>query len=112
MAASQTDRIDARAIAQVLRSGWVKAVNVKSTELQELWTLLSAREFLVNKVRDRDQRSAATVRLEDRTDRGRRIWRARMRARRQTSGAGPLYGGAADGTNVLRRELNRCTWRF
>ena len=54
MAANKTDRNDARAIAQVVRSGWFKAVHVKSTESQELRTLLSAREFLVNKVRDHE----------------------------------------------------------
>jgi transposase len=54
MAANKTDRNDARAIAQVVRSGWFKAVHVKSNESQELRTLLSAREFLVNKVRDHE----------------------------------------------------------
>jgi transposase len=54
MAANKTDRNDARAIAQVVRSGWFKAVHVKSTESQELRVLLSAREFLVNKVRDHE----------------------------------------------------------
>lgn len=32
MAANKTDRNDARAIAQVVRSGWFKAVRVKSAE--------------------------------------------------------------------------------
>jgi len=54
MAANKTDRNDARAIAQGVRSGWFKAVHVKSTESQELRVLLSAREFLVNKVRDHE----------------------------------------------------------
>ena len=53
MAANKTDRNDARAIAQVVRSGWFKAVRVKSAESQ-LRVLLSAREFLVNKVRDHE----------------------------------------------------------
>jgi transposase len=53
-AANKTDRNDARAIVQVVRSGWFKAVHVKSTESQELRTLLPAREFLVKKVRDHE----------------------------------------------------------
>ena len=42
MAANKTDRNDARAIAQVARSGWFKAVHEKSTESRELRVLLSA----------------------------------------------------------------------
>ena len=62
MAASKTDRNDARAMAQVVRSGWFKAVHVKSTESQELRTLLTAREFLVNKVRDHENEMRGVLR--------------------------------------------------
>lgn len=45
---------NARSLAQLVRSGWFKAVHVKSVESQELRTLLGSREFLVNKLRDHE----------------------------------------------------------
>lgn len=45
-------RNDARSIAQLVRSGWFKAAHVKSRNSKELRTLLTAREFRVNKLRD------------------------------------------------------------
>jgi transposase len=48
------DRNDARSLAHLIRSGWFKAVHVKSVESQELRTLLIAREFFVNKLRDHE----------------------------------------------------------
>jgi transposase len=50
----KTDRNDARAIAQVVRTGWFRAVHVKSEISQELRALLTARKLLVGKVRDLD----------------------------------------------------------
>lgn len=51
---NKNDRNDARSIAQLVRSGWFKAVHVKSRRSQELRTLLRAREFCVNKLRDHE----------------------------------------------------------
>lgn len=51
---NKNDRNDARSIAQLIRSGWFKKVHVKSTTSQELRTLLVAREFFVNKLRDHE----------------------------------------------------------
>lgn len=51
---NKNDRNDARSIAQLVRSGWFKAVHVKSRRSQELRTLLTAREFCVNKLRDHE----------------------------------------------------------
>ncbi|WP_090115367.1 IS110 family transposase [Limimaricola pyoseonensis] len=51
---NKNDRNDARSLAQLIRSGWFKAVHVKSTESQETRTLLMAREFFVNKLRDHE----------------------------------------------------------
>ena len=51
---NKTDRNDARSLAQLVRSGWFKTVHVKSTESQELRSLLVAREFFVNKLRDHE----------------------------------------------------------
>jgi transposase len=50
----KTDRIDARAIAQVVRTGWFRAVHVKSELSQETRALLAARKLLVAKLRDVD----------------------------------------------------------
>jgi transposase len=46
----KTDRHDARGIAQLVRLGWFKRVHVKSLDAQETRALLTAREFLVEKV--------------------------------------------------------------
>ena len=48
----KTDRTDARAIAQVVRTGWFRAVHVKSELSQELRTLLTGRKLLAAKLRD------------------------------------------------------------
>jgi transposase len=50
----KTDRTDARAIAQMVRTGWFRAVHVKSELSQELRALLTARKLLVSKLRDID----------------------------------------------------------
>ncbi len=50
----KTDRTDARAIAQMVRTGWFRAVHVKSPLSQELRALLTARKLLVAKLRDID----------------------------------------------------------
>jgi transposase len=51
---NKTDRNDARSIAHLIRSGWFKQVHVKSVASQELRSLLVAREFFVNKLRDHE----------------------------------------------------------
>lgn len=48
----KSDRNDARGIAQVMRTGWYKAVHVKSLRAQERLALLTARHLLVNKLKD------------------------------------------------------------
>lgn len=62
MSVNKSDRNDARALAQVVRSGWFKVVHVKSAESQELRTLLVTREFLVNKVRDHENEVRGVLR--------------------------------------------------
>ena len=47
--AIKTDRNDARAIAQAMRTGWFTAVHVKTPESQELRLLLSNRRTLLEK---------------------------------------------------------------
>lgn len=51
---NKNDRNDARSLAQLVRSGWFKAVHVKLRPSQELRTLLTAREFYVNKLRNHE----------------------------------------------------------
>lgn len=51
---NKNDRNDARSLAQLIRSGWFKSVHVKSTDSQEMRTLLMSREFFVNKQRDHE----------------------------------------------------------
>jgi transposase len=62
MSTNKTDRNDARSLAQLVRSGWFKAVHVKSIESQELRTLLTSREFLVNKLRDHENEIRGALR--------------------------------------------------
>jgi transposase len=62
MSQNKTDRNDARSIAQLVRSGWFKSVHVKSIDSQELRTLLTSREFLVNKVRDHENEMRGALR--------------------------------------------------
>ncbi|MGR3365900.1 MAG: IS110 family transposase [Sagittula sp.] len=59
---NKNDRNDARSIAQLVRSGWFKAVHVKSRKSQELRTLLTAREFYVNKLRDHENEIRGVLR--------------------------------------------------
>jgi transposase len=62
MSQNKTDRNDARSIAQLVRSGWFKSVHVKSVESQEHRTLLTSREFLVNKIRDHENEIRGVLR--------------------------------------------------
>ena len=49
---NKTDRNDARGMAQLVRTGWFRAVHVKSTESQELRMLLTSRKLLHGKCLD------------------------------------------------------------
>ncbi len=51
---NKTDRNDARAIAQIVRTGWLRAVHVKSpaSACRSWRTLLAARRLVLNKLRD------------------------------------------------------------
>ena len=62
MAHNKNDRNDARSIAQLVRSGWFKTVHVKSIDSQELRSLLTSREFLVNKIRDHENEIRGALR--------------------------------------------------
>jgi transposase len=49
---NKTDRNDARGLAQLVRTGWFRAVHVKSTESHELRMLLTSRKLLHGKCLD------------------------------------------------------------
>ncbi len=49
---NKTDRNDARGIAQIMRTGWYRAVHVKSPSCRSWRALLTARRLLLNKRRD------------------------------------------------------------
>ncbi len=49
---NKTDRNDARGIAQIMRTGWYRAVHVKTRRSQELRMLLGMRRLLLNKLCD------------------------------------------------------------
>ena len=49
---NKTDRNDARGIAQIMRTGWFRAVHVKSPACRSWRALLTARRMVLNKRRD------------------------------------------------------------
>ena len=49
---NKTDRNDARGIAQIMRTGWYRAVHVKSASCRSWRALLTARRMVINKRRD------------------------------------------------------------
>ncbi len=49
---NKTDRNDARGIAQIMRTGWYRAVHVKSPSCRSWRALLTARRLVLNKRRD------------------------------------------------------------
>ena len=49
---NKTDRNDARGLAQIIRTGWYRAVHVKSTPCRSARALLGARRTMLNKRRD------------------------------------------------------------
>ena len=49
---NKTDRNDARGIAQIMRTGWHRAVHVKSASCRSWRALLTARRMVLNKRRD------------------------------------------------------------
>jgi len=58
----KTDRGDARGIAQLMRTGWFKAVHVKTHQAQEWRLLLTQRRLLVNKLIDVEAEIRGTLR--------------------------------------------------
>jgi transposase len=59
---NKTDRNDARGIAQLMRTGWFRAVHVKSPEAQTLRVLLAGRKALLGKVLDMENMIRGLIR--------------------------------------------------
>ena len=59
---NKTDRNDARGLAQIMRTGWYRAVHVKSPESQRLRMLLSNRRLLKRKLIDLQNHIRGTLR--------------------------------------------------
>jgi len=58
----KTDRNDARALAQMMRTGWFKAVHIKGEDSQKLRALMGSRRCLLDKQRDLDNHIRAVLR--------------------------------------------------
>lgn len=58
----KTDRNDARGIAHIMRTGWYRAVHVKSDESQRLRVLLNSRKCLLEKRKDIELQIRGTIR--------------------------------------------------
>jgi transposase len=59
---NKTDRNDARGIAQIVRTGWYRAVHVKSPACRSWRALLAARRLVLNKMRDLENGLRALLR--------------------------------------------------
>jgi transposase len=58
----KTDRNDARALAQIIRTGWFRQVHVKSAECRSWRALIVARRLVLNKLRDLENGVRAALR--------------------------------------------------
>lgn len=59
---NKTDRNDARGIAQIMRTGWYRAVHVESPSRRSWRALLTARRMILNKRRDIENELRALLR--------------------------------------------------
>ncbi len=73
---NKTDRNDARGIAQIMRTGWYRAVHVKSPACRSWRALLTARRMVLNQRRDVENGIHALLRENSLPARcGARSWR-------------------------------------
>ena len=59
---NKTDRNDARGLAQIIRTGWYRAVHVKTPTCRSWRALLAARRLVLNKMRDLENGLRAVLR--------------------------------------------------
>jgi transposase len=109
---SKTDRNDARAIAQIVRTGWFRAVHVKSPACRSWRALVAARRLVLDKVRDLENGLGALLR-----EAGLKVGtpaRKELDARvRELTAGDPVLSAAAEPllavVEVMSRELARPT---
>jgi transposase len=109
---NKTDRNDARAIAQIVRTGWFRAVHVKSPACRSWRALLAARRLVLNKMRDVENGLRALLR-EAGLKLGRPA-RKELAARvRELTAGDPVLSAVAEPllavVDVMSRELARLT---
>lgn len=111
---NKTDRNDARGIAQIMRTGWFRAVHVKSPSCRSWRALLTARRMVLNKRRDVENGIRALLRevgLKVGTS-SRNAFPARVR---ELAADDPVLAGLAESLlsviEVMTQEADRLTKR-
>ena len=111
---NKTDRNDARGLAQIMRTGWYRAVHVKSPSCRSWRALLTARRMVINKRRDVENGIRALLRevgLKVGTP-SRKDFAARVR---ELSANDPVLASLADSllavVEMMTREVERLTKR-
>jgi transposase len=109
---NKTDRNDARGIAQIMRTGWYRAVHVKSPSCRSWRALLTARRMMLNKRRDIENGIRALLRevgLKVGTP-SRKDFPARVR---ELAADDPILASLAESllsvVEVMTREVSRLT---
>ena len=111
---NKTDRNDARGLAQIMRTGWDRAVHVKSPSCRSWRALLTARRMVLNKRRDVENGIRALLRevgLKVGTP-SRRDFPARVR---ELTADEPVLASLAESllsvVDVMTKEVERLTKR-
>jgi transposase len=111
---NKTDRNDARGLAQIMRTGWYRAVHVKSPSCRSWRALLTARRMLLNKRRDVENGIRALLRevgLKVGTP-SRKDFPARVR---ELAADDPVLASLADSllsvVEIMTQEVDRLTKR-
>ena len=111
---NKTDRNDARGIAQIMRTGWYRAVHVKSPSCRSWRALLTARRMVLNKRRDVENAIRALLReagLKVGTP-SRKDFPPRVR---ELTADDPVLAGLAESllavTEVMTKEADKLTKR-
>jgi transposase len=105
---NKTDRNDARGIAQIMRTGWYRAVHVKSPASRSWRALLAARRLVLNKMRDVENGPRA-LRREAGLKLGRPARRELAARVRELTAGDPVLSAVAEPllavVEVMSREL-------
>ena len=104
----KSDRKDAEAIAQAMRTSWYRAVHVKSAESQRIRVLLRNRKILQAKRLDIDNEIRGTLKAFGlKLGKVGRAGRPRPRARRRRGGARGHHAAHAAGPQRAHRRLRQ-----